>query len=457
MTSTITQTLAEKIASLDVENVPAEVRAIASRCLIDISGVMIAGSETNSADRVRSFCRETYAAGDCRVVGSGTLLSAPGAALANGVASHALDFDDNSYAGIVHGSAVVFPTVLAVAQEHEMCGKDLLDAFIVGLETEFALGKALTNSIYDKGWWTTSLLGGFGAVAGAARLMHLSPEVIASALSFVAVGVGAIRALRGADTKHFYCGRAAEAGVVAAMMADRGGSAPVDVFEDRNGFLRIVNDSLIESECIRKLGHEFSLSDPGVDIKRYPVCYASHAAIDAMLEILDSNNLMPEDIDRVTCLVPPIVASNLSYSAPVTGAQAQFSMEFSIATTILYRSVLLEHLHQGTLERAGLQNLMQRVTMKVGDLPPGVERGNIISPEWAKVSVTTHAGTSHEVFCGSARGSAAHPLSDSEIDDKFLACARRVFKSKDSSICLTSLRNLDQVRDARSLFAFTKK
>ena len=454
MTSTIIQTLAEKVASFDVDNVPANVRSIASQCVIDISGVTIAGSRTGSADRVRSFCRETYAEGVCRVIGNDTQLSAPGAALANGVAAHALDFDDNSYAGVVHGSAVVFPAVLAIAQQHEMSGKDLLDAFIVGLETEFALAKAMTNSIYDKGWWTTSVLGGYGAVAGAAHLMQLSPEVIARALSFVAVGVGAIRALRGADTKHYYCGRAAETGIVAALMADRGGSAPVDAFEDRNGVLRVINDSLFEIEHIQKLGYEFSLIDPGVDIKRYPVCYASHAAVDAMLEILEANNLAPEDIDRVTCLVPPIVASNLSYTAPVTGVQAQFSMEFSIAAAVLYRRVGLEHLQQDTLEGTDLRDLMQRVTMNVGDLPSNVENGNTVSPEWAKVSVTTHAGLIHEIFCGSARGSAAHPLSECEIDSKFLDCAEQVLRPEDASSCLTSLRNLGQVRDSRSLFAF---
>lgn len=200
---TIVQTLAEKVATLDVENVPADIRAIAVRCLIDISGVTIAGSKTNSAKRVQSFCQAIYATGNCRLVGSGALLSAPGAALANGVAAHALDFDDNSYAGVVHGSATVFPAVLAVAQQYQMSGKDLMDAFIVGLETEFALGKAFTNSIYDKGWWTTSVLGGFGAVAGAARLMHLNPEVIANALAYVAAGVGAIRALRGPTRNTF--------------------------------------------------------------------------------------------------------------------------------------------------------------------------------------------------------------------------------------------------------------
>ncbi len=454
MASTIVETLAGKIAAFDVDNVPSDVRAIASRCLIDISGVTIAGSTTDSANRAQSFCRETYASGDCRLIGSDTLLSAPGAALANGVAAHVLDFDDNSYAGVVHGSAVVFPAVLSIAQQQAVSGKDLLDAFIVGLETEFALGKAFTNSIYDKGWWTTSVLGGFGAVAGVVRLMHMEPEAIARALSFVAVGAGAIRALRGADTKHFYCGRAAEAGVIAAMMADRGGSAPLDAFEDRNGVLRIINGSLFEDEYIEQLGLDFFLNDPGVDIKRYPVCYASHAAIDAMLEIFESNKLAPEDVAEVTCLVPPVVASNLSYAAPVTSEQAQFSMEFSIAAAILYGNVGLDHLRQGTLERTDLRDLMQRVTMNVGDLPSDVGSRTDISPEWAKVSVTTQAGTKHEIFCGSARGSSAHPLSDNEVDAKFVSCAEQVMKSEDVSSCLTSLRSLDEVCDVRSLFSF---
>lgn len=454
MASTIVETLAGKISAFDLDNVPSDVRATASRCLIDISGVTIAGSNTDSANRARSHCAETYAPGNCRLIGSSTVLSAPGAALANGVAAHALDFDDNSYAGVVHGSAVVFPAVLSIAQQQAVSGKDLLDAFIVGLETEFALGKAFTNSIYDKGWWTTSVLGGFGAVAGAVRLMHMEPEAIARALSFVAVGAGAIRALRGADTKHFYCGRAAEAGVVAAMMADRGGSAPLDAFEDRNGVLRIINDSLFEDEYIEQLGLGFFLKDPGVDIKRYPVCYASHAAIDAVLEILNSNKLAPEDITDVTCLVPPVVASNLSFTAPVTGEQAQFSMQFSIAAAILFGNVGLDHLRQGTLENADLRDLMHRVTMNVSDLPSGAESRTDISPEWAKVSVITQAGMKHEIFCGSARGSSAHPLSDTEVDEKFIICAEQAIEPQHVSSCLASLRSLDEVCDVRSLFSF---
>ena len=150
--------------------------------MIDVSGVMLAGAVTPSARIIQGLARETYGGGACTVIGTNDRLTAPGAALANGASAHALDFDDNSYAGVVHGSAVVFPAVLAVAQRIEASGAELLQGFVAGLEVEFALGLALTEAFYDRGWWTTSALGAMGAAAGVARVTDLDAEATARAI-----------------------------------------------------------------------------------------------------------------------------------------------------------------------------------------------------------------------------------------------------------------------------------
>jgi len=173
-------------------------------------------------------------------------MNAPGAAFANGAAAHALDFDDNCYAGIVHGSAVVFPAVLAVAQQRGEMGSKLLLGFVTGLEVEFAVAKALTNSIYDKGWWTTSVLGAIGSAAGAAKVAGFNREMTEHTLSLAAVGAGATRAVRGTTAKHYYCGRAAELGVVSAIAAKQGATGPSSVFEDRSGLAQVLNDGIFD-------------------------------------------------------------------------------------------------------------------------------------------------------------------------------------------------------------------
>lgn len=452
MSGTISEILAHKISSFDVDGVPRNVRKIANGCIIDVVGVMLAGAQSDSALRIMSLAEQSYAGGESSVIGSHRKLTAPGAALVNGAAAHALDFDDNSYAGIVHGSAVVFPAALAIAQQRKTSGRTLLDGFIVGLEAQLTFGRALTNSIYDKGWWTTSVLGGLGAAITASYIMGLNSESTARAISLVAVGTGAVRALRGTDAKHYYCGRAAEAGVMAAMLAESGAIAPKDVFEDQNGFLRIVNDATFDPECIDRIGIDYSLENPGIDLKKYPICYASHAAADAMLKIMSENELTPDRIAEVTCLVPPVVASNLTFVAPTTSQQAQFSMQFTIASAVMFHGIRLEHLEQDVLNDPALREMMSKVEMRVGDLPTGAVVGGDICPEWSIVQVKTTDGLCYEAFAGAATGSASQPLTDDMIEAKFHNCAALSLSLDNANRVLRSLREIGDLEDSRSLF-----
>lgn len=457
MSNTISETLADKISSFDVDAVPSNVQVIAKNCIIDVVGVMLAGAQSESALRIRSLAEKTYSDGDCSVVGWDKKMTAPGAAFTNGASAHALDYDDNSYAGIVHGSAVVFPAAFGVAQQYNVTGRALFNGLIVGLEAQLTLGRALTNSIYDKGWWTTSVLGAVGAAAAASHIMRLNAETTARAVSLVAVGTGAIRALRGTDAKHYYCGRAAEAGVMAAMLADSGATAPKDVFDDHNGFLRIVNDSTFDQAYLDKFGIDFGLINPGIDLKKYPICYASHAAADAMLKIMSDNQLTPDCIEEITCLVPPVVASNLTFEAPKTSQQAQFSMQFTMAAIVLFQGLRLEHLEQNVLNDPDLRRMMANVKMLVDDLPSDKVDKENTSPEWSTVQVRTTDGSLYEEFVGAASGSARQPLSEDLIEEKFLDCAAKYLSWDDANSVLASFRDIDRLKNVQSLFEFSER
>ena len=246
--------LAEAVVSLRLEDIPHDVLKQAKRCLIDVCGVTLAGANTESAKMLLETAVATYGEGDCDIVGTPHRLNAPGAAFANGSAAHALDFDDNCYAGIVHASAVVFPAVLAMAQKHGASGADLLLGFIAGLEVEFAVAKALSNSSNDKGWWTTSALAAIGSAAGVAKVAGLEREKVAHALALATAGAGAIRAVRGTSAKHYYCGRASESGVTAAIAAIQGATGPANVFEDQSGIAQVLNGGVFDSGEIETLG-----------------------------------------------------------------------------------------------------------------------------------------------------------------------------------------------------------
>ena len=447
------QSLTEAVMSFQLETIPEDVLNLAKRCLIDVCGVTLAGSKAESAKLLFATAAETYGIGNCDIVGTPHRMNAPGAAFANGAAAHALDFDDNCYAGIVHGSAVIFPAVLAMAQQRGEMGSKLLLGFVTGLEVEFAVAKALTNSIYDKGWWTTSVLGAIGSAAGAAKVAGLNREMTEHALSLAAVGAGATRAVRGTTAKHYYCGRAAELGVVSAIAAKQGATGPVDVFEDQSGLGQVLNDGIFDGTQLEKLGEEYGIIDPGVDIKKYPVCYASHATADAVKEIMVADGLQARDIASLTCTVPPVVASNLTYHRPQTAAEAQFSLHFAVASIVLHGDITLKHLTTKVLSSAPIKRLMAGIIVKVGDIPQQHRSSKSICPEWGYVELNTQCGSYKSCFVGSPVGSSSRPLSDKILEKKFNDCVQ--YKNSNSSefTLYEKILNIELLQNAQDLFS----
>jgi 2-methylcitrate dehydratase PrpD len=445
--------LADAVVSLRFEDIPNDVLTQAKRCLIDVCGVSLAGANTQSAKMLLQTAVATFGEGDCDIVGTAHKLNAPGAAFANGVAAHALDFDDNCYAGIVHASAVVFPAVLAIAQKHGASGADLLLGFLAGLEVEFAVAKALSNSIYDKGWWTTSALGAVGSAAGVAKVASLEREKAAHALALATAGAGAIRAVRGTAAKHYYCGRASESGVTAVIAALQGATGPVNVFEDRSGFAQVLNDGVFDPIEIEKLGVEFGISNPGVDLKKYPVCYASHAAADAVKDIMQAEGLRADDVASITCTVPPVVASNLTYPAPRTAVEAQFSLHFAIAAIVVHGDIALGHLTTEVLTSAPIEGLLKRIDVTVGDIPEPYRNSRLICPEWGYVELTTLSGARKCCFAGSPIGSASKPMSDEMLQRKFNGCAQYGNYNSSASVLYEKILNIEDLPNARGLFS----
>ncbi len=449
---TIIEKLSEGVFSIKLENVPDNVLTIAKRCIIDIWGVTFAGSSTISAQKIFNFALKNYGSGNCNILGYRNSLNASGASFVNGTSAHALDFDDNCYAGVVHGSAVVFPAVLAASQQIEANGQDFLRGFITGLEVEFAIAKGLSNSIYDRGWWTTSLLGSIGSAAGVSSVLKLNVEQTSNAMALAISGVGAIRAIRGTNAKHFYSGQAAERGVSACLLAKNGFTGPIDVFEDRNGITKILNNGIFNNNEIQYLGKKFSLFKPGVDIKKYPVCFASHSAIDAIKKILSTNNINPNDVKFIKCTIPEIVASNLTYSNPKTVAQAQFSLEYAIASIMHLGEITLENLNQETVMNPKLRKYFSIIEIKVSDVPENENSTDYICPEWANIELETKNRNYYKAFIGSPIGSSRKPMSEDTLFAKFQSCIKYSDQTKNAETLYKDLRDVENLENLSALF-----
>ena len=435
--------MADWVVGLKAADIPSSVRHCARRCVIDTVGVAIAGSNTRVAQLAHRFANsaadERFSA---KAFGAAGRFAATTAAFVNGVAAHALDFDDNCYAGFVHGSAVVVPAAFAVAQDLDASGTSLVTALVVGAECEYALGAASRNVLYEKGWWTTGVFGPIGACAAAARLLGLDADQTASALGLAVAGSGGMKSCFGSDGKALMAGRAAESGVACALLAAQDALGPHDAIENSNGFIALINGGEFDFSAFERLGSRWFLLEPGIDVKRIPVCLSSHAAVDVVMELVTGHAIEPADIESIVCDVPPIVCKNLAYDRPHTVQQAQFSMPYAIATSLHFGNFGLEHLDLALIQSDRLHALMSCVSMQSG--PMWDDRGlRAAAPEGASVTIRVRGGRVLQGFRAGARGCAVDPLTQDEIDGKFMACAKPVMGEGPSRDLLERLGRLD--------------
>lgn len=442
-------------AGLTSGQIPASVRKVACDCFIDTLGVALAGAARPAVNKVRAVADVQYREGPATVLGGTRRMSAPAAALVNGAAAHVLDFDDNCYAGFVHGSAVVVPAALAVAEAENASGAELMTAFVAGCEVEFAVGAAATPHIYEKGWWTTGVLGPIGAAAAVARLMKLDATSTGFAIGIAVAEAGGAKSSFGTDAKPVLCGRAAERGVIAALLAREGCSGPLNAFSDPRGFAHLLNDDIFLDECFADLGRVWRMLKPGIDIKRIPICLSAHAALDAVMDIMVAQRIVAGDIVRIECDVGPVVTANLVYDDPNTPQQAQFSLPFAIGCMLVHGDVGLAHLDPAILDDPALREAMRRVKTVTTNFWRGEGENARHYPEGARVTVTTSNGRTFEHFNGFARGTTARPLSDNEIAEKFTACASGAIGKSEAQRLIEQLRALDTLSSVRSLLGKT--
>jgi 2-methylcitrate dehydratase PrpD len=441
--------LSEWASSVTGADVPQDVRQISKICVIDTIGVAVAGSRTSVAATARQIAEQNACRGSADVLGSGSTSSAAAAAFCNAAAAHALDFDDNCYAGFVHGSAVIVPAAVALAQAINANGSDLITAITVGAECEYAVGAAAGTALYQKGWWTTGLLGPIGAGVAAAHLLKLDAAQMRSCIGLAVAGAGGTKVCFGSDAKALLAAQASEAGLRCACLAAAGATGPSDPFSHPSGFAALHNDGAFDQAACQGLGRLWRLQTPGVDIKKYPVCLSSHAAVDIVAEIIAQEGFSPNDIDEVLCDAPPVVMANLKHSSPENPREAQFSMEFAVAAILCCGALGLDQLNEEVLESDAVRALMPRIRMVSGPMWDAARCES--APEGASVLISLKNGRRYSGYRTHALGTAANPMPAADVRSKFLSCAEPTLGRKGALGLLHSLECLDADVPVRSL------
>lgn len=413
----LTMALGAFVARVKIEDAPKGALPVIRTGFADCVGCMIAGSVEDPPKILHKVL--TPAAGPSSLYLTGTRVTSPEAAWINGVAAHALDFDDVSLRG--HPSTVLVPAILAEAEALGSTGAQMAAAYLAGYEVWAELVRREPDQHHAKGWHPTGIFGAIGAAAACASLRKLEPEKAAMAIAIGASQSAGLMANFGTMTKPFHAGRSAHSGVIAARLAEQGFTASLDALEHAQGYLGAVSPaSRVDRDSPATVGKEWRILTNGLGVKKYPLCYCTHRALDGMLDLLRDQPLKAADIKQITVSTSKRDATILRNTRPQTGLEAKFSMQFAMATSVVARRAGLAELTDDFVQRRDVQELLPRVVVA----PDERETADGHAP-FDQITVETTDGrtiVTREIT--DIRGGAKSPLKSDELWAKFEDCCK---------------------------------
>jgi 2-methylcitrate dehydratase PrpD len=363
------------------------------------------------------------------------------AALINGAAAHTVEVDDIFRDGIYHPGAPTIAAALAVAQANGVDGAALLRAVVVGYEISTRIGAIMGRAHY-KYWHNTGTIGTFGAAAAAAEILELDPAQFAHALCTAATFAAGLQQAFRMDSmsKPLHAGHAAEAGATAALAAARGVTGSLDIFEGEAGFGKAMGGNPDWEKALATLGRDFHVTR--MTFKNHACCGHTFAAIDGALEVQKKMKLAAGDIERVQVETYRAGLEVAHYEEPKTPAEGRFSLRYVVATALTHGSVRLAAFEDERLRDAGTRALMKKISLAVDPRLDAAFPGQ----RAARVAIEARGGRREEFLQPTRKGDPDQPLTDRELDGKFLELATPVLGDAPARKLLDRLWRLEAER-----------
>ena len=390
----------------------------ATQALIDTMGCMIAGSLHEVSQIV--WCSVLgWGVGRSSVVGQNKKLPAPWAALVNGTAAHALDFNAWTTPTASFTPSSLLAALLAVAEENNRDGAAVLDAFIVGLEVAMRIGEAVNLHHYNRGWHTTATIDTIGAAAACARLLGLNEQQIAYAMSIAISRTAGFNSQFGTMTKPLHCGLAAQTGVMAAQLAAGGLTASLNTLDGKWSVLTLLAGEQARgfAQPLAKLGQTLAIDEFGIVFKRYPSCGNTHRAVDGAIALRERHQLRLDAIETVEIRIPAPNAAILVYPDPQSETEARFSMPYCIATALHTGNLTPSDFDDDALWRAPVRDVLSRITLETHSNK--TSDPNLAAQEPALVTIQLQNGQELHERVDIAIGMPARPFSQADLLGKF--------------------------------------
>jgi 2-methylcitrate dehydratase PrpD len=410
----VTRTLARFLVQSRPEDLPAPVIHEASRGLLNWMGCALGAARHATVQAALDSLSPFFGPPQAQIVGRAQRADILHAALINGISSHVLDFDDTHYRA-VHPSAPVLPAVLALAQWRRFSGRELVHAYVLGVEAEIRIGLSVFPEHYDRGWHITGTAGVFGAAAAAGKLLGLDEERMAWALGIAATQSAGLREMFGSMCKSLHPGKAAQNGLSAALMAAQGYTSSTRALEARRGFGHVMSDRFDAGVITQDLGAQYELMRNMY--KPFACGLVVHAVIDACLQLRREYQLQPAQIEAVHATVGPLVMELTAKTEPRTGLEGKFSVYHALAAALVHGAAGEAQFSTETVLDPQVVALRQRVHTQMDPAMRKLE---------GRVRIVLKDGRELERHVPQALGTLARPMTDADLEEKFHGLAAEV-------------------------------
>lgn len=454
-TTPLAVTLATRLSEIELSLASPEARRFATMAIVDTVGITLAGATEPAAALVGRVLGCQGGHGRSLVLGTSGRVGALDAAMINGTAAHAVDYDDMARNMGGHPSVPVVPVVLALGEELGSTGAQVLEAFIVGYEAECRLGRVVHPHHYEKGWHPTSTLGVFGAAAAASRLLGLDVERSAVALAIAASSASGVKANFGTMVKPLHVGQAARDGLMAALLAADGFTANPGALEHKQGFFQSYDglDQVHQDRMLAEWGERLEVEQPETGLKQFPCCGSTHPAILAMIRLAETEAIDPAQVTSLHIREHRMRLPHTDNADPRSPLGAKFSLQYVTARALLDRHVGLADFEGDAYRQPAVRKLLAVTSV---DAFSDGETGREFA---AEVTVGLADGRILKGEAASAMGRGPRdPMSDAEMWRKFSDCAVRVLSPGQTRPAYDSLQRLDgdvPIRDILAPFADT--
>jgi 2-methylcitrate dehydratase PrpD len=431
-----TRRVARYLSSSRFDALPPRVVDEAVRALVNWAGCAIGGAHHESVDIALASFAPFAGPAQAALPGRGDRTDCLLAALLDGIASHVLDFDDTHPEVLVHPSGPVAAALFPLAEFRASPGAELVNAFVAGVEVECRVARAVMPAHYGAGWHITGTAGVIGAAAGCAQLLGLDEIRSTWALGIAATQAAGLREMFGSMCKSFHVGRAAQGGLAAALLAQKRFTSAESALEGACGFIHVLSTSPVPEALCMGLGEDYELLRN--TYKPYACGLVIHPSLDGCIQLRDRHQLRGPEIERVDLVVNPLALELTGKPAPSTGLEGKFSVFHAAAVAILDGAGGEAQFSDERVKAADVVGLRAKVRARVD---PSLDK------EQALVSILRKDGSRHELRVEHCVGSLQRPLTDAELDAKFLALSEHALGDR-APVALAALRGLPEARDA---------